>query len=328
LVELEKIKRKEFMKHIDLNEFNEMRKNFEQMKTKKELESKKKIENMHKLWEERTKLLPLYSSPLNKKVTEENLKNKQEEQNKITKIIQLKTLQKSYSKCKIPKPVIKKIINLKSIENERTNPTIIKPYVIKSNSYSNVLRQNIMNKYKERHKNQSINENMTSGTSSDKNKNINTKTNQKNCKTIDYLRERRKLRELDQEKRKNIIGSTNWDCSGASDIKKLIKNNGINCNTLELAKCKLDSIDQKTKQKSFLLKCSGGVVKKPDLGDEVCGLMVDSIQAKLSLIQGIDKSLNDINENEELNDTNTNNQLNLEQSELQENTLENIEENE
>ena len=34
----------------------------------------------------------------------------------------------------------------------RINPTIIKPYFIKSNIYNNVLRINLMNKYKERQK--------------------------------------------------------------------------------------------------------------------------------------------------------------------------------
>ena len=108
LVKLEKIKRKEFMKHIDLNEFSEMRKNFEQIKSKKALESKLKIENIKKSWVERHKLVPLYASPLSKLITEENNKNKKEEQNKVLRIKNLKTLQKNYSKEKIPKPIKKR----------------------------------------------------------------------------------------------------------------------------------------------------------------------------------------------------------------------------
>ena len=80
-------------------------------------------------------------------------------------------------------------------------------------------------------------------------------------------------------------------------------------------------------EKSSLLKCSGGIVKKPELGDEVCGLLVNSIQAKLSLIKGINKSLNDIMDNKELNDSN-NDYLNLEQNDLQEKTIEYDEEEE
>jgi hypothetical protein len=49
------------------------------------------------------------------------------------------------------------------------------------------------------------------------------------------------------------------------------------------------------------LKLSGGVANRPELGEEVCNLMIDSIQAKLSLIKEIDKDL-DESYNEEKND--------------------------
>ena len=62
---------------------------------------------------------------------------------------------------------------------------------------------------------------------------------------------------------------------------------------LKVAKCKLESIEEKKRQKNLLLKCSGGVANMPELGEEVCDLMIDSIQAKLSLIKEIDKSLDE-----------------------------------
>ncbi len=342
LVELEKIKRKEFMRKIDLDELDENRKNFEQIKSQKQLESIIKIDKIHKLWEERHKLLPLYSSPLSKKLTEEEKKNKQEEQNKIERIIKLKTLQKSYSKFKIPMPILKKKFIVKSIENEskRTSPKKIKQYFIKSNSYSNLLRQNIINKFKEKQNNKSLNQNATSGEIDSNSKilkqndNIHYISFEKNKKenknkTIDYLKERRKVKELNKEKQINFKGFSNWDCYGASDMKKLIKNNGINDKTLELAKSKLNLIEEKTKQKNSLLKLSGGIINKPELGDEVCGLMIDSIQAKLSILEGIDQNLNDIKESEELNNIDNNNDyLNLGENDLQEKTIKYDEEEE
>ena len=117
LVKIENMKRKALMKHIDLNEFTEMRKNYEQIKSKKELESKVKIESIKKVWAERQKLVPLYINPLIKLVTEENNKSKQEKRNKILRIKNLKTLQKNYSKDKIPKPI--KIITDKKKENNK-----------------------------------------------------------------------------------------------------------------------------------------------------------------------------------------------------------------
>ena len=71
---------------------------------------------------------------------------------------------------------------------------------------------------------------------------------------------------------------------------------------LKVAKCKLESIEEKKRQKDLLLKFSGGVANRPELGEEVCNLMIDSIQAKLSLIKEIDKDL-DESYNEDKNDS-------------------------
>ncbi len=68
------------MKHIDLSDFNEMKKNNEQIKSKKQLETNLKIENIKKSWAERHKLIPLYINPISKLTTE---KDKKEEKDKI-----------------------------------------------------------------------------------------------------------------------------------------------------------------------------------------------------------------------------------------------------
>ena len=118
LVKLEKMKRKAYMKSIDLSEFNEMRKNYEQIKSKRRLETNLKIENIKKSWVERHKLVPLYISPISKLITEEDKKTKNEEKDKIVRIKNLKTLQKNYSNDKIPKP-LKKIELKIGKENEK-----------------------------------------------------------------------------------------------------------------------------------------------------------------------------------------------------------------
>ena len=107
---------------------------------------------------------------------------------------------------------------------------------------------------------------------------------------------------------------------------QIIKENGINNKMLKVAKCKLESIEEKKRQKSLLLKCSGGVGNKPELGEEVCDLIIDSIQAKLSLIKEIDKTLDD-SINEENKDEN---KKIANENDIQENTEENyndVEEN-
>ena len=253
LVKLENIKRKALMKHINLNEFSEMRKNYEQIKSKKVLESNLKIENIKKSWAKRHKLLPLYINPLSKLITEENNKTKLDEKNKLLKIKNLKTLQKNYSKEKIPKPIklIKDKINpnesINENINENNNLKIIKPYFSKSNSYSNILRQKIINNYKLKQKNKSLQENITEDNEeieykyqSNKNKSYD-KNKEKKNDVVDYLKERREIRELNKKRRKSFAGLLSMDYAGTNEIKKLIKNKGIDDNILKIAKYKLDT---------------------------------------------------------------------------------------
>ena len=174
-----------------------------------------------------------------------------------------------------------------------------KPFFIKSNSYSNLLREKAMIKYKEKEKNKNSKENLLgeeddlnseSQNKNKKEKSIDKNKNKKGKKIVfDYLKERRKINQLKKERRKSADISP-IDYISTNEIKNLIKNKGIDNNTIKLAKNKLDLIEEKAKQKNILLKCSGGVVNKPELSDEVCDLMIDSIQAKISLIKEIDKN--------------------------------------
>ena len=315
LIKLENIKRKAAMKHIELKEFDEMRKNFDEIKSKKVKESNEKIKIIKESWSQRYKLIPLYANPLSKIVSEEENKMKQEEQNKILRRKQLKQLQENYN---VPKPL--KIIKERITENKNTKTP--KLHLIKSNSYSDILRQRMIEKYKalkikEEKKKKENNEilddedyllddrqlsqkilgkrkindkkyNKTNNKSFDNKKKI-----RKKIKTVDYLKERRRINDLNKKKKRDLGELSNMDYCGTNDIKKLIKDNGINDGILKVAKSKLESIEEKKRQKNLLLKCCGGVANKPELGEEVCDLMIDSIQAKLSLIKEIDKSLDE-----------------------------------
>ena len=320
LIKQENNKRKQIMKHIDLNEFNEMKKNFDEIKNKQIMDSNEKTKILKESWSQRQKLIPIYVNPLSIKAIEEENRTKQEEQDKILRNIELKNIQKNYSK-NVPKPL--KIIREK-IEDE-THPKKI--HFIKSNSYSDLLRQKMIENYRKKNKQKSCelisNKNINNNnlTSEIENKQISSQKiiqndvslkNVKNNKTekkppIDYLKE---CRRINQEKKEQRIKSGKYqniiDYSGTNDIKRLIKDNGINDNTLKVAKSRLESIEEKKNQKNLLLKYSGGVANKPELGEEVCDLMIDSIQAKLSLIKEIDKNLD---ENEEKKKEDNGNEL-------------------
>ena len=112
--------------------------------------------------------------------------------------------------------------------------------------------------------------------------------NQNHELSTDYLNQRRLINEKNRERKRNLGELSNLDYSKTNDIRKLIKENGLDENMLKMAKSKLEILDEKKKQKSLLLKLNGGIANKPDLGEEICDLMIDSIQARLSIIQEIE----------------------------------------
>ena len=119
------------------------------------------------------------------------------------------------------------------------------------------------------------------------------------------------INEKNRERKRNIGELSKIDYNQTNNIRKLIKENGMDENILKMAKSQLESLEEKKKQKSLLLKLNGGIANNPELGEEICDLMIDSIQARLSIIQEIEnldernndnnKTHNDENE-EELNE--------------------------
>ena len=112
-----------------------------------------------------------------------------------------------------------------------------------------------------------------------------------------------------REKKRNIGELSKLDYNQTNNIRKLIKENGMDENILKMAKSQLESLEEKKKQKSLLLKLNGGIENKPELVEEICDLMIDSIQARLSIIKEIENlddqnnvDNNDMNQNEEQNE--------------------------
>ena len=340
LIKNENKMRKEYMKHIDLKELNELSKNIDEIKSKQLIESKLKFEKEKQMWSQRYKLIPQYVNPLNKKIEiENNLKKKEEEKENLERL-KFKNLQKNF---KVPKPIKINKDKIKNIDNEKTK----KKNLIKSNSYSDILRQKMMIKFNttknKKETEQQNNKNLNHEISKDiinfklpllclkkKYKTINKslekdKNNQNHEFTTDYLNHQRFINEKKREKKRNIGESSSLDYSNTNDIRKLFKQNGLDENSLNLAKSKLESLDEKKKQKSLLLKLNGGTANKPELGEEICDLMIDSIQARLSIIQEIeylDKNNNELNISDKQIE-NQNNELNTsyEQLENQDNEL-------
>ena len=299
-IKKENMERKAYMKHIDLNEFNEFAKNFDENKSKKLMESNLKREKEKEKWSQRYKLIPEYINPINKKILEDEQKIKKEEEKVILEKKKYKELQKKY---RVPKPLI--IVKEKKENNDKLNS--LKKPLIKSSSYSDVLRQKIMIKMntsknkKERgaeDSNKTDNKNLINFklpliSLKEKAKKINKsfekeKNNKKHQLITDYLRQRRIINEQIREKKRNSGELTNLDYTQTNDIKKLIKENGMDEGMLKLAKSKLEILEEKKKEKSLLLRLNGGIDNKPELGEEICDLIIDSIQSKLAIIEEIE----------------------------------------
>jgi hypothetical protein len=79
------------------------------------------------------------------------------------------------------------------------------------------------------------------------------------------------------------------------DIKKIFEQGkGMLDENLYLARNRLSCLEEQAKQKEKLLKIKGGIVTNPELGNEVCDLMIGAIKAKLSILGEI----NEVNGNE------------------------------
>jgi hypothetical protein len=78
------------------------------------------------------------------------------------------------------------------------------------------------------------------------------------------------------------------------EISKIFNDNkgGTVDESIHIAKNKVLVLEEQAKQKEQLLKVSGGVIENPDLGNEVCDLMIDSIKAKLSIIGQFNMKIN------------------------------------
>ena len=112
----------------------------------------------------------------------------------------------------------------------------------------------------------------------------------------DYLREIIDKRK-DQEKEKTL--SPNNEGNAKSQLfdvkrmskqwKKAINKSGSVFDNIVYVRGKMNSIDEEANQKEKLLKIKGGVGNNPDLGREVGSLLLNSIEARISILERMRK---------------------------------------
>ena len=300
IISLENKKRKNNLKTIELSNMNDFRKNYENIKLKKQLELDQKTKGLIKSWSERGLMISKYKNELSNLIDEEEKNKQNERQMLINKKIEMKNKQINYSK-KFENDLMadnkQNGILSKDVKNKRKNKNNQDDYYrpnikLKSmNNYCNSIRKKLLTKKENESKSllniKNIKPNHIDLTKNQNSYNI--------IKTPDL-----KLPNLNMNN-KNIIQNNeinypkitknpqSFKLKKSNEIQNIIEKNGINETTLEIVNTKLDNLKEKKEQKDLLLKYQGGIASNPDLGEEVCDMLIDSMNAKMSLIDNMKK---------------------------------------
>lgn len=251
-------------------------------------EEKKK--QMQQLWKYRSQTLPNYRHPLQVKIEEEKIRkiNEEEDEHKRKEYNQLEKMNYKPPSVKINK-------RLKTIREKRINQSnkdMVLETELNNKKRLNKFRVSPINTTR----NKSIKDEQVSilnhNNYIDLNevKNALIKRNKNKAKLkpiqilhpkpekpIDYLKEFKEKRNLSTELEKKK--GTNFDDLFTGD-----KGNDNILESLEMAKIRTDSIDKQVERKKEIMNASGGYLKNPYMASEIGDLLVESIQAKLKIM--------------------------------------------
>ena len=245
---------------------------------KKKIYNLENLNKLHKMWKERSDLLPKYVSPIYKKIinTEENIKK--EEKEKIEKRKLLYELKQNYAKETIKFPPISLILR------KDLNKKVIKFNLDKSKGYNNIINNNL---------NKRFNQLQNRRTSSEKNNN----------KSLQNSKENKNVKNLNNSNSINkkshsyidINNKLNLNINNNNNIEKIVKNkytklklenNKDNKKTdIDNIKYQVEVMEDKYKRGKKLLKLKGGYLNNEDLVDEMNELLINSIKGKLNMIE-------------------------------------------
>ena len=273
---------------VTQEELKELAEKIEQQKQYLQDNAEERKKQMQQLWNYRSQTLPTYRHPLAEKIEEENFKklNDEEDDKRKKEFYQLE-------KINYKPPSVKVNNRLKKIREKRINPNS-KEMVIETELNNkkrlNVFRYTPINTKKIKiikdEKSLELSNNNNVDLSEIKKSNLlKNKTKLKPIqilhpkpdKPIDYLKEMKENRNKTTDgDKKNPI---NFD-----DLFTGEKKNENILETLEIAKLRTDSLDRKVKRKKEMMNSNGGYLQNPYLASEIGDLLVESINAKLKLM--------------------------------------------
>ena len=287
LVEKENLRRKEKMK-IDFNEINDFGKNVNEHIEKTKTEQNERKKKLLSEWKERKSSLPNYTLNLNRNKGETEEENTEKEN-------EMQTLREKKEKMKIfaydiknnKQPEIneklknKRMLLIQSLENPKLAAKLshkllfqkYKRFSDEANKESNNNKN--LNKVKKEIK---LNNSLSPKRSKQKLFPLHPKSKTR----IDYLTEmitkKEKKKSLSNEK------DLNEDFNKEKWNKEINDKNGNVIENIDYIKQQAKLIDNKIKQKEQYLKLTGGVENNPEVGNEMSELIIDSIGAKLTIL--------------------------------------------
>jgi len=245
---------------------------------KKKIYNLENLNKLHKMWKERSDLLPKYVSPIYKKIinTEENIKK--EEKEKLEKRKLLYELKQNYAKETIKFPPISLILR------KDWNKKEIKFNLDKSKGYNNIINNNLNKRFNQLQNRRTSSEkkNNKSLQNSKENKNVKNLNNSNsiNKKSHSYI-------DINNKLNLNINKINNIEKIAKNKYTKLkLENNKDNKKTdIDNIKYQVEVMEDKYKMGKKLLKLKGGYLNNEDLVDEMNELLINSIKGKLNMIE-------------------------------------------
>ena len=301
---LENQKRKNYMNSVAFSNLNEFVKNYEILKVKKKLELEEKTKGLKKSWSERGVILSKYKNEIADLINEEE-KNKQKEKQMIIDMKnKMKNKQINYSK-KLEDNLItdsKQNDTLKNNTNDNNKnkkkdnfkPNIKFNYI---NNYCDLIRNKILTK-KSAESQKPVKLRPLNQIDLTKKQNSLNIINDQNLKLPNISTSNKnkinddEINSSDLTKNKKL-----FRFNKNQEIKNLIQKNGFSESTLKMVNSKLENLKEKREQKEMLLKYQGGVASNPDLGEEVCDMLIDSVNAKMSIMDEMKKLSKKSNKN-------------------------------
>ena len=273
---------------VTQEELKELAEKIEQQKQYLQDNAEEKKKQMQQLWNYRSQTLPTYRHPLAVKIEEENSKklNDEEDDKRKKEFYQLE-------KINYKPPSVKVNNRLKKIREKRINPNS-KEMVLET-ELNNKKRLNVFRYTPIKTKKANIIKDEKSLELSNNNyidlseiKKSNQLKNKAKLKPIQILHPKPdKPIDYLKEMKENRNKSTDGEKKNAIKFDDLFTDDKKSENileTLEIAKLRTDSLDRKVKRKKEMMNSNGGYLQNPYLASEIGDLLVESISAKLKLM--------------------------------------------